>query len=94
MPRGAPKGWGAFYDGLKLLIDNDEVDTICFLSDGAPSRGTYDRDFRLIMEIEKDNRFRRVAIHTVLVGDKGKDRKLMERLARMTGGRFADAGKR
>lgn len=84
------KGWGAFYDALKLVLAED-VDTIYFLSDGRPSRGRYDRDFRLIREIQPDNRFRQAAIHTVLVGSSGADRKFMERLAGVTGGRFVDA---
>jgi hypothetical protein len=84
-----PKGWGAFYDAL-LEVAEEDVDTIVLLSDGIPSRGTYDRDFRLIAEFVKANRFRRVAIDTVLVGQDGADRKLMQDLADATGGRFED----
>ncbi len=88
-----PKGWGAFYDALVEVADED-VDTIVLLSDGVPSRGTYDRDFRLIAEFVKANRFRRVAIDTVLVGKDGADREFMQDLADATGGRFEDATER
>jgi HEAT repeat protein len=84
------KGWGAFYDGLVAILA-EEVDTIFFLSDGRPSRGTYDRDFRLIQELAKENRFRRVVVHAVLAGTSGADREFMRELATSTGGRFTDA---
>lgn len=85
-------GWGAIYDGL-VLCAAEEVDTIVLLSDGVPSRGTYDRGDRLIEELAKANRFRRVAVDTVLVGTKGADRRFMQELADATGGRFQDATK-
>lgn len=62
------------------------------LSDGVPSMGTYDRGFRLLDEFVRANRFRRVAVDTVLVGTKGADREFMADLADATGGRFMDAG--
>lgn len=85
-------GWGAIYDGL-VLCAAEEVDTIVLLSDGVPSRGTYERGDRLIEELAKANRFRRVAVDTVLVGTKGADRRFMHALSDATGGRFQDATK-
>ena len=84
------KGWGAFYDAL-VTIAGEDVDTIYFLSDGRPSRGTYDRDFRLLDEFDRANRFRQVAVHTVLVGRAKADRTFLQDLARRTGGLFVDA---
>jgi hypothetical protein len=84
-----PRGWGAFYDGL-VLATADEVDTIVLLSDGVPSMGTYDRGFRLVDEFVRANRFRRVAVDTVLVGKKGADRDFMQDLADGTGGAFQE----
>jgi hypothetical protein len=89
LAREPAKGWGAFYDGLAELLETD-VDTIFFLSDGRPSRGTYDRDFRLVAELEKRNRFRQVVVHTVLTGRAAADRDFMRKLAESTGGRFTD----
>ncbi|MFM8980471.1 MAG: hypothetical protein ACKOSS_08420 [Planctomycetia bacterium] len=80
------RGWGAFYEAL-LAASQDDVDTIVLLSDGVPSRGAYDRPFRLLEEWRRANRFRRVAIHTVLVGSSGTDREFMEDLAWSTWGR-------
>jgi HEAT repeat protein len=90
-PDQAPKGWGAFFEPLSAVFEED-VDTVVLLSDGRPSRGLYDRDFRLLQEIPRANRFRRVAVNTVLVGTNGADRKFLEALAAATGGRFRAAG--
>lgn len=84
------RGWGAFYEAFDLASQED-VDTIVLLSDGVPSRGRYDRGFRLVDEFVRLNRFRRVAIDAVLIGEKGADREFMESLASATGGRFAAA---
>ncbi|MDA1193868.1 MAG: hypothetical protein O2894_01650 [Planctomycetota bacterium] len=85
------KGWGAFFEPLETLMA-EEVDTVVLLSDGRPSRGRYDRDDRILAELPRVNRFRRLAIHTVLVGDKGADRQFMQDLAAATGGRYQQAG--
>ena len=87
------KGWGAFYEPLEHLLAED-VDSVVLLSDGRPSRGRFDRDFRILDEFPRDNRFRRTAVNTILVGTKGADRKFMEQLAGATGGRFREAGGR
>jgi len=92
LAREEAKGWGAFSDALALLLA-EEVDTVYFLSDGRPSRGRYDRGFRLIDELKRANRFRQVVIHTVLTGHDRADREFLEDLAQATGGRFSDAGK-
>ena len=84
------KGWGAFYEPLEALLEED-VDSAVLLSDGSPSRGRYDRDVRILTEYPRANRFRRLAINTVLVGTKGADRTFMEELAAATGGRFRAA---
>jgi HEAT repeat protein len=85
------KGWGAFYEAL-LAASEEDVDTIVLLSDGVPSRGRFDRPERLLEAWTRANRFRRVAIHTVLVGDRATDRALMEDLAWATWGRTTVAG--
>lgn len=90
MERQQPGGWGAFSDALDAIL-RTEADTIYFLSDGRPSRGTYDRDFRLLAELARANRFRQVVVHTVLVGRGGADRRFLESLAEETGGFFTDA---
>ena len=88
------KGWGAFVEPLELAIADETVDTAVLLSDGRPSRGRYDRDFRILQELPILNRTGQLAVHTVLLGTKGADRKFMEGLAAQTGGRFRSTGGR
>ena len=82
-----PKGWGAIYEPLTAIFGED-VDTVVLLSDGRPSRGKLDRDFRILQEYPYVNRLRRVQVNTILLGTKGADQKFMEELAEATGGRF------
>jgi hypothetical protein len=80
------KGGGAIFEGLLAAIRDPEVDTICLLSDGVPSYGTVSRDYRVLQEVRRANRWRRVATHTILLGSKGTDKKFMRSLARQNGG--------
>jgi HEAT repeat protein len=91
LDRQEAKGGGAIFDALVAAMDDEEVDTIYLLSDGVPSYGTVARDFRVLQEVRRHNRWRRVVIHTILLGTKGTDRKFMAALAGATGGRAVDA---
>jgi len=84
------KGAGAIYDALVAALEDPDVDTIYLLSDGVPSFGTVKRDHRIEKEIRKRNRWRRVVIHTILLGTKGTDREFMQRLASDSGGVAVD----
>lgn len=88
------KGWGAFMEPLESAVALEDVDTIILLSDGRPSRGRLDRDFRILQEFPHSNRLRFTAVHTVLIGTKGADRKFMASLARITGGRLREVSGR
>ena len=85
------KGGGAIYDALVAAMDDPDVDTIYLLSDGVPSYGSVKRDYRVLQEVRRHNRWRRVAIHTILLGTKGTDRKFMRALAIQNGGHAVDA---
>lgn len=87
LARETPAGFGAFFDGLVGAASDDEVDTIVLLSDGVPSMGTYDRGPRVVEEWVRFNRFRCVAVDTILVGSKGTDRAFMAELAEASYGR-------
>ena len=91
LARQKAKGAGAIYDTLVAALNDDEVDTVYLLSDGVPSFGTVKRDYRILQEIRRLNRWRRVRIHTILLGKKGTDRKFMRDLAALTGGLAVDA---
>jgi HEAT repeat protein len=81
-----PLGWGCFYEAILEALAIPEVDTIYFLSDGKPSRGRYVTSQGLFDRLRRINRFRRVMIHTVLVGEKGTDERFMKDLATLTWG--------
>ena len=68
-----------------------EVDTIFFLSDGRPSVGELVDPDDILESITELNRFRRVAIHTIAIGEFQKD--FMQDLARQNGGVFVDLGR-
>jgi hypothetical protein len=89
--RQEAKGAGALYDALLAAMLDGEVDTIYLLSDGVPSFGTIKRDYRILQEIRRRNRWRRVVIHTILLGSKGTDREFMAQLAGEHGGTAVDA---
>ncbi|MDH3590990.1 MAG: hypothetical protein OER88_03875, partial [Planctomycetota bacterium] len=84
------KGGGAIYDALAAALADPEVDTIYLLSDGVPSYGTIKRSWRVRQEIERANRWRRVVIHTILLGKRGTDVEFMKRLALENGGVAVD----
>lgn len=86
-------GWGAFYEAIMAALEDAQVQVICFLSDGAPSRGEFTDREELIAALEQARRFSPVVIHTVLVGGGRKDEDFMRGMAESCGGSFADARK-
>jgi len=67
------------------------VDTVFFLSDGIPSVGEIVEPDDILAAILEFNRFRRVVIHTVSIGEFKKD--FMIDLARKTDGVYVDLGR-
>ena len=80
------KGGGALYDALLAAIHDDEVDTIYLLSDGVPSYGTVSRGWRIVQEIRRLHRWRRVVIHGIMLDDSKWGIQFMRDLAEATGG--------
>ena len=79
---------------MAAAIADDDVDTIYLLSDGRPSRGFVTHWKRVIEEIARLNRWRRVQIHTILVGTEGTDRRFMAALAELSGGHAVGGDKK
>ena len=78
-------GRGSFDRNYEL-----SVDTILFLSDGMPSHGERIAPDDILRDVRRANRLRRVALHTIAIGDFNKD--FMSELAQENGGRFVDLG--
>jgi HEAT repeat protein len=95
---GKTNTYGALAEALGLTkkgatknYEKLEVDTIFFLSDGQPTHGDFvDRD-DILREINGANQLRKVAIHTIAIGE--FQRTLMKRLAEANGGVFVDLGR-
>ncbi len=83
-------------EGLPVLpADADAlptpVDTIFFLSDGRPTVGALVDPDDILESILDLNRFRRIVLHTIAIGEFQKD--FMQELARRSGGQFVDLGR-
>lgn len=63
-----PDGTTNLWDALERAFQDKTVDTIYLLTDGAPNKGKFQRDFSILRELRQLNQTRRVAIHCVSVG--------------------------
>lgn len=68
------------------------VDTIFFLSDGDPTAGDITEVDRLLAEVKRLNTVRKVAIHTINIGNNQRGKLLLQALAQQNGGTFLDLG--
>ena len=75
--------------GAKDRYYRSLVDTIYFLSDGAPSAGRITDTNAILEEVGRMNRFRKIVIHAIGVG-KLHDRPFMESLANKNGGQYIE----
>ena len=90
------------WDGLRLALADEAVDTVFFLSDGSPTAGAIVDPDAILAELEAMNRWRRVRFHTIALtrGDPpalfaGSEDPVaaaafMARLAKATGGTFRE----
>ena len=85
-----PGGGTNIYDSLAEVLKAGEVDTIFFLSDGAPSMGTFVDPERILEEILRLNQESQVTIHTISVGFSST---FMEQLADQNRGSYIVAGR-
>jgi len=68
-----------------------DVDTIYFLSDGAPTVGKVIDQDEILTEVKRVNKVRKIVLHTIAIGDFRKT--LMKALAKGNGGVYVDLGK-
>lgn len=74
--------------GRRKVERPSRLDALFLLSDGAPNRGRYRRDKRVIEAIRELSQ-RRIPVHCVAAGEEVFP--LLKQIADATGGRFADA---
>jgi HEAT repeat protein len=82
---------GDFWKGFRAAMEDPDADSVCFLSDGAPSAGTFVYRERLVEAVDALARLRQVEVNTALFGGSDFDRRFLEELARATGGDFRAA---
>ena len=85
-----PGGGTNIYDSLAEVLKAGDVDTIFFLSDGAPSMGTFVDPDRILQEILRLNEESQVTIHTIAMGFTSA---FMENLASQNRGSYIIAGR-
>jgi len=84
-------GRGNFYAAVELALSDPAIDTIVVLTDGAPTGGhRWNLDLMFDLLVEQD-RFRKVAIDSILVDAPKPVRKKWSQLAQRTGGRSIEA---
>ena len=89
--RGLQPGGGTnIYDSLAQVLQAGHVDTIFFLSDGAPSMGAFVDPERILQEILRLNQESQVTIHTIAMGFTSA---FMENLAAQNRGAYIIAGR-
>jgi hypothetical protein len=79
-------GYGGI--GKRAVPDPRRLDAVYLLSDGAPNRGRYRRDDRVVAAIAALSE-RRIPVHAIAAGEEVFP--LLRRIAGATGGVFVDA---
>ncbi|MFT4709862.1 MAG: hypothetical protein ACI8Q9_000988 [Planctomycetota bacterium] len=80
-------GGTAVYDALALAFEDDRVDTIYLLTDGAPSAGTIVDPDRIAQAIQRINSTRMVQINCISIGSQSQ---LLRTLAADSGGTYRE----
>lgn len=83
-----PDGETNVYDTLRFAMQLEGVDTIYFLSDGAPTAGATTNPEEILAKVRKDNAVNKVKIHTIGFHLDPVAEKLMKDLAEQNFGRF------
>lgn len=78
------------YDTLAAALEDPEIDTVFFLSEGGPNEGRWIDDARFMRHLLRLNQYQRVQVHTLQVTDSRSGAAFLERVAKDTGGRFYD----
>jgi HEAT repeat protein len=78
------------YDSLMMALEDPRVDSIYLVSDGGASVGTFIDNDDIGEQIARANRYRRVAINCIAVGETRKGRSLLRALAERNAGAYVE----
>jgi len=96
----ATKGQTNYYDALRLILGMqggaggwvsgfaDTPDTLFFLTDGSPTDGEITDAEELLAWFNERNRFARLRVHVIAMGNTGVDREFLANLAKTNRGTF------
>lgn len=76
------------YDTLAFALVDPEIDTVFFLSEGAPNEGRWVERERFMRHLVRLNVYQRVQVHALQVTNDRAGAAFLRRLAEDTGGRF------
>jgi hypothetical protein len=86
---GALRAAVGLHERPTLAADLDPIpDTIYFLTDGTPTRGEITETETLLSWMRDVNRFAKVDLHVIAMGNVGVDLPFLQRLAAENGGEF------
>jgi hypothetical protein len=89
-----------YFDAIKLVLGMegegggwdpnfaDTPDTLLFLTDGTPTDGEITKAEELLSWFNERNRFARLRVHVVAMGNTGVDLEFLRKFAEMNGGKF------
>ncbi|MBI4583784.1 MAG: HEAT repeat domain-containing protein [Planctomycetes bacterium] len=83
-----PEGLTNIYGALEAAFQDEKIDTIYLLTDGAPTHGKHLQPADILRAVREINRLRRVKINTIGFGLQPEEQKLLEDLAAQNGGVF------
>lgn len=90
IPTGTAMSRSNLYDTLAVALEDPEIDTIYFLSEGGPTEGRYLETERFMRHLRLLNRYSRVQVHCLQVTSSKPGERFLRRLAAETGGAFYD----
>ena len=87
---GSPKGYTNVYDALELACRQERADTVVLLSDGAPSAGRYEHYSRILFQIRRINKTRKLAFSAIALQTGEHASRFLKRLAEESGGTYVE----
>ncbi|MGE3165132.1 MAG: HEAT repeat domain-containing protein [Planctomycetota bacterium] len=84
----SPGGETNVFDSLMFALDLKDVNTIYFLSDGAPTAGTVTDSKQILEKVAEANRVKKVKLYTIGFHLTPEAEELMQNLAEQNYGRF------
>jgi hypothetical protein len=93
IPTKSGHGRSNLFDSISFAMGQPGIDTVYLLTEGGPTEGKYVLRRRFIEHLEELYKYRRVRVHTLLMGTSKVGARYLKAIAAATGGRFYDLEK-